>query len=79
MSKVVIDRDHLLENEKWAVRWLTGRMHVGIPDRDVYAEFRARARKAGASPRLARLNARYAVEMHREDRGLYARVMSGRL
>ena len=79
MSKVIIDRDHLLESEKWAVRWLTGRIHVGVPDAEVYAEFRARARKAGASPRLARLNARYAVEQHRGDRDLYGRVMSGRL
>ncbi len=54
-------------------------LHVATPDAEITAEWTARATESGATPAEVKEIVRYALACHRENRNLYARVMSGRL
>jgi hypothetical protein len=61
-----------------AIRHHLGNVHVSTPDAEVEANMSRRALEAKATPAEHRELVRYALAVHRENRQLFRRVMSGR-
>ena len=59
-----------------SIRWLMGRVHVGTPDAEVEADMRRRCAKATKEQTAACVA--FALACHKENRELYAAVVSGR-
>jgi len=60
-----------------SIRWLMGRVHVGMSDADITAYITRRCSKA--TPSQLRACVKYALKCHKENRALYSRVTSGRV
>lgn len=61
------------------IRLVVDRLHVSTPDADVRADLETRASASGATPAELAEITRYALAVHRENRGIYLAVTSGRL
>lgn len=66
-----------MKTPKAEIFWIVGRIHVGTPDNEIIDNFRARCKRAGASPQLTSAVIRYALKCHRDNQALYARVTRG--
>jgi len=75
-----ISDDDRATAKRYGVSFLVGNMSVGESDRDVVREIISRCKKAGTIERpLRKVLAKAAVEIHRENRGLYNDVVAGRI
>lgn len=59
------------------INWLMGRVHVSATEAEIEADIRKRCNAPGFTPGLVNQSVAYALECHKRNRALYARVMGG--
>jgi hypothetical protein len=61
------------------IGWYVARLHVSVSDTELAADIRGRCTAPEFTETIIRQSVAYALECHNRNRGLYSRVVSGRM